>query len=319
MHPPVKRHRSPRIIVLSSRTAPETLIEQDFRSLSQVLSGQGLQAERHHWQDFGVTWDTAGCGAVIIRGMWYYHLEGVSGLLSALARIARGTLLINPLPWVRWNVHKTYLLDLARAGVPIIPSHFVSAQEASADPHLIARICREGGWRRAVLKPSISANSFMTVLLEEASGYQVDPAVLARIWQFQDRQVILQPFVEAFTQHGEYLAICIGGRFRCALLRPPAASLAPASSHLEQVRTVDLDPRQRAFVQSVLDACAGIHPGLPAPAILRIDFTIQEGEMLLLEVEAFEPWLYPGLTDAAYVALAEAVRRQVDSGTLRTG
>ena len=56
-----------------------------------------------------------------IRTPWDYA-ENYDEFLSWLDRVEDEVTVVNPVPVLRWNSHKRYLLDLERAGVPIVPT-----------------------------------------------------------------------------------------------------------------------------------------------------------------------------------------------------
>lgn len=67
---------------------------------------------------------------------------------------------------MRLNLHKGYLLELEKAGVPVVPTCLVRRGE----PASLAGILAGRGWSGAVIKPAISNASRLTDLALRADG-----------------------------------------------------------------------------------------------------------------------------------------------------
>jgi len=77
-----------------------------------------------------------------------------------IERVASLTRLLNPPPVVRWNADKHYLLELARAGLPVVASSFA---EAEADCRSGAgAIPRTPSCAELVVKPAVGAGARAT-------------------------------------------------------------------------------------------------------------------------------------------------------------
>ena len=94
------------------------------------------------WSDPAVDWSAF--ELVVIRSCWDYHLrvEEFSAWIDLL--LQEHVPMLNPRDVVRWNMHKSYLLDLAAMGV---------------------RIPRTRIERDVIVKPAVSASAHQTHLL----------------------------------------------------------------------------------------------------------------------------------------------------------
>ncbi|MGR7002077.1 ATP-grasp domain-containing protein [Yinghuangia aomiensis] len=120
------------------------------------LAARGIAAEPAVWNDRSVDWDVY--DLAIIRSTWDYidhHAEFVAWA-ETVPRLA------NPADVVRWNSDKTYLRDLAAAGVPVVPTIWI-------EPDSTLTLPNEG---RYVVKPAISAGSRNTGLYDMADASQ---------------------------------------------------------------------------------------------------------------------------------------------------
>src|SRR4051812_12921528 len=132
---------------------PRPRREEDAPPLRAALAALGLSVQTRAWDDSAVDWSQA--RVCVIRSTWNYvrqharFLEWVEGCAAA-------TRLWNPAAIVRWNSHKRYLLELAEAGLPVVPTRLVPARGAADLAHLA------GDWADVVVKPAVSAGSLGT-------------------------------------------------------------------------------------------------------------------------------------------------------------
>ena len=129
--------------------------------------------------------------------------------IDFLGWAASQAVLFNPLEFIRWNVDKRYLLELERAGVPIVPTRFVGPGETIDLPP---------DWPEVVVKPSVSAGSRDT-----ARYGRDDPAAGLHIGRLQaaGRTAMLQPYLADVETAGETSLIFIDGRLSHAIRKGP--------------------------------------------------------------------------------------------------
>lgn len=219
---------------------------------------------------------------------WGYHFD-VARWDAMLAAWPADRALFNPPALLAWNTRKTYLLELAAAGVPIVPSHFGHADAASVAAAFEAFGCDE-----LVVKPQISAGSHQTVRVRQ--GDAVAPLDNA----------ILQPFLPAIAEEGELSLFAIGGHFSHA-----ARKVATGGDFRIQPqfggRFTRYDPDPEAM--TVFDTTLAALP--QAPLYARIDLLRRmDGQLALIEVEAIEPDLYVEIEPEVPARLAATLRAQ---------
>ena len=105
----------------------------------------GEVAEPAVWSDPDVDWSAY--DVVLIRSIWDYF-ERHDEFLAWLDRLAVPTW--NPIDTLRWNSEKTYLRELAEAGVPTVPTVWVGRGEEID----IEVVLKHQGWTEAVIKPA---------------------------------------------------------------------------------------------------------------------------------------------------------------------
>ena len=120
------------VALASCLTLPEP--DPDAEPLLSALAAAGIQAQVLAWDDPDADWSSA--RLTVLRSTWNYPLHATEFLHWA-ERVAGLSDLWNPLPVVRWNFHKSYLVDLQRRGVPVAPTEVVRhGQQASLAHHI---------------------------------------------------------------------------------------------------------------------------------------------------------------------------------------
>src|SRR4051812_3269413 len=218
-------------------------LSEDDRLAVEELRRRGAETEPAVWDDPQVRWDCY--DRVVIRSCWDYHkrLEEFLGWLDRMEREA--VPLWNPVRVVRGNVDKSYLVDLAAAGLPVVPTVHLQ-RGAAAD---LAGLLDERGWREVVVKPSVSASAFRT----RKVGRDEAPASQAELDELLAASgVLIQPFLAEIRSGGEWSLIFLRGDFSHAILKRPRAGdfrvqqelggsadpAVPPASLIEQARAV---------------------------------------------------------------------------------
>src|SRR5262245_56465865 len=141
-----------RIALISARAARAT--DEDMPPLEAALCAGGAVTEIVDWDDPAADW--ASFELALLRSPWDYT-QRYAEFLHHAERIASLTRLETPLPVVRWNTDKRYLLDLDRARVPIIPSQVIDPHEDAARSVARARAAYDAA--ELVVKPTVGAGS----------------------------------------------------------------------------------------------------------------------------------------------------------------
>lgn len=241
-----------------------------------ALERRGATVEPGVWNDAGVRFHEA--DIVVIRSTWDYHrnLEAYRSWLDSLERF--GTKVANPVPFVRWNLEKTYLDELAAEGIPTPAQHILPC-----DLDTVRLVLTEAAWTQAVAKPSAGASGH--------GVFMVTPETLDAIWSelaaaILPHRLVLQEFVPEIRTEGQMSYVFLGGKYSHAMcLRPTSGEFRINSKfkpHLEVIA-----PQER----DIEDAARAI-AALPVPPLYaRVDMVRREGQQLLLEAEVNEPGL----------------------------
>jgi hypothetical protein len=255
----------------------------DDAGLVGALRHRGLHARWLSWDDP----QTETADLVILRATWDYA-ERRDEFLAWTKRVRN---LLNGPSIVAWNSDKHYLLDLAAAGVPTLPSTFIEPGEDVVLPS-----------GELVIKPAIGAGSIDTArFIDEVEANAHAAALLA-----SSRSVLVQPY-DARVEDGETALVFLGGEQSHAFTKGPMLPPQGQQPQLhgsgtyvaEQLTPADPEPELWEVGHAAIDAACG-YLDIARNELLyaRVDLIGGPSEPLLLEFEAVEPGLGWGqLTD----------------------
>ena len=237
--------------------------------------------------------------AVVFRSNWDYHhsLDAFTAWLDRLD--ATGVPVWNPTRLVRWNLSKRYLLELAGAGVPTVPTVVLDGDAASQ----LAGVLAQRGWATAVVKPIVSASAHGTALIRDGD---VAPVAAALTDGSMRQPVMVQPFVEEIVTHGEWSVVFIDGAITHTVLKRPGPGDFRVQPH--HGGSAEALPAPADVLATARRAVAA----LPlAPLYARIDGVQTHDGFRVMEVEVNEPGLMFNRAPAAAEVFAEAICRRI--------
>ncbi len=228
--------------------------------------------------------------AVVFRSTWNYHKSPDEFKIWLNTLEMMGLNLWNPLPVIRWNMSKSYLLDLHQKDVPIPAFKYVRKDtEWELDSFL-----QKNKWQKVVIKPAISATAYNTFPVTRQEAQTANNRINLLL---AESDLIVQEFMEEVITDGEYSFIFFGNRYSHAVKKIPKKG----------------DFRVQA------DFGGNWHPCSPSVSLInqakqilmlveedllyaRVDGVVRQGLFYLMELELIEPALFFG-------AHPEAARR----------
>ncbi len=229
---------------------------------------------------------------VVLRSPWDY-VERPAAFGRWLDELDRnGVEVHNPTALVRWNIHKSYLVELAERGVPTVPTAVLPAGRHVAMADL--------PWPDVVVKPAIGASARLTVhtaRLDAAAAQQH----LDRLVGAED--AVVQPYLSSIAEHGEISVVVVAGVATHAVAKRPAPGDWRVQRELGG--TVTLVPVSTELLAAAATTIAAL---ATMPSYARVDLIRDaDGQLLLIEVELIEPELWFDLAPHAATALAAHV------------
>lgn len=287
----------PRIALVSCRQPTE--VDEDEPLLLGHLAAAGVDGRVCGWDDPAVDW--AQFSVVVVRSSWNYHHD-LPAFLGWVDRVQTQTRLLNPAPVLRWNADKRYLLDLAAADVPTLPTQRLRVDGSSVVELATTALAQ---WPDLVVKPAVSAGSFGT--LRVGAGDQA--ALVQHLARWDGKDILLQPFEPAVLDAGEHCLTWIDGTFTHCVRKGARFEGDPAA-----IEAVPVVADESAFAARALAAAPG--PCLYA----RVGFVRTSSGLRLMELELIEPSLFLPQApdpDRAAALFAAAIQRQAAASSRR--
>eukprot|EP00455_Lapot_gusevi_P000602 TRINITY_DN1027_c0_g2_i1.p1 TRINITY_DN1027_c0_g2~~TRINITY_DN1027_c0_g2_i1.p1 ORF type:complete len:292 (-),score=34.22 TRINITY_DN1027_c0_g2_i1:92-967(-) len=280
----------PRVAYVTFSRVPGLCSDGELLQQALAASAPEIELVPCVWDDATVDWSQY--DVVLLRTCWDYHLK------SAAFRewIERVPLLVNPASVVRWNMDKSvYLRELAAQGVPVVPTVWVSQGDI---PPRVTDVMSERGWERVVIKPTVSANAYLT------RTFSADQVAEAQGWLesgLQHSSLLLQPFLTSIRD-GEYSLIFFHHQFSHAVLKiPKAGDFRVQPEYDSTTMSIEPEPRLLHLANQILSL-------VPSVCLYaRVDLILHNNEACLMELELIEPNLFLSFEQDAPARFAAAV------------
>lgn len=285
----------PRVALVTCTAYPDLF--EDDRPLVPALASLGIGAQPAVWSDDAVEWGAF--DALVMRTPWDYFERDAAFRAWLDARMAAGARLLNDADTLAWNYDKRYLLDLAAAGVPVVPTAWIAPGE-TAD---VGARARARGWDEIVVKPSVSGGAYRThrFRADDAAAYADEVAGI-----LQDRGVLVQPFLPEILTDGEWSLLFFDGAFSHAVRKR-----ARVGEYRVQFSFGGTTERAEPAPEWIEQAAACVR-ATPSPTVYaRVDGVIVGGRFLLMELEVFEPLMFLAAHPEAPARFARAIARRL--------
>ena len=275
--------------------------DEQMGKLIPAFAAQGLELETCLWNDASSR--AADYDLMMPLMVWDYAQNKRRDFLTAMAKIASKTKLMNGYDVLEWNSDKSYLETLAKKGAPVISTLSVDGITKSG----IARAFEKLNTDHIVIKPRIGAGAWRQVSLKKGepipSKSELPPS-----------SALIQPFQKAVQDEGEYSLLFFDGLFSHAVLKHPrSGDYRIQSLYGGTEETFNPTPAQLSVARRILDVLE------TSPLYARVDLLRgRDGKLKLIELELVEPYLYlphsegEGADNKGARMLANAVRRRLN-------
>lgn len=258
-------------------------------ALRKPFAQQGYELIDVDWADETENWSRF--DAAIIGTTWDYW-DRPDQFVRTLERIGSRTRLFNDPDLVKWNSHKGYLRELEDKGARMIPTLWLDQVDAAAFTAAFAQLQTED----LVFKRQIGAGADGQFRLAPADTLPPMP-----------HPMMVQPFLSAIQDEGEYSFIFIDGAFSHALIKQATTGDYRIQSTYGGYETaISPNPDDLDCARTVL----GLLDDTPLYA--RVDMVRgADGQLLLMELELIEPYLYPLEGPQLGTLMAQAVKARL--------
>lgn len=263
---------------------PEIL--PDDMLFSTALMRRGHEVHATVWDDPLVEWNNF--DRVIIRSAWDYFKKSPI-FFSWLDRLEQRNIPIwNSIPLMRWNADKTYLYELERHNIPVVPTCYIE----QSHPTSLTAILQRTGWESYIIKPTISGGAYYTIKGRAGQAAEQED-YLREILQFSD--VMIQPLIPSIYDPGEYSFIFFcspeGVELSHTVIKTPKPGDFRIQENLGgQTVLVEPDRDLKAQAQHIIEQVWRIKRFDWLYA--RLDAVLHAGSLHLMELEMLEPSLF---------------------------
>ncbi len=249
----------------------------DDHLLEEALETEGIEYQVRPWEEL----EDQGEDLFLVRTTWNYtdHLET---FLNKLASVQDR--LWNPLPLIKWNSNKKYLLELADKGVEVMPLRLAH------DKNSLQEAMQELGGEEFVVKPLIGAGAKGLVRFSKTSPPEIQ------------REMIVQKFSPQIKE-GELSLIFFDGDFSHAIRKTPVEGEIRVQEEFGgAVSAHDPSSEEMRMAKKAAQCIPG--PWLYA----RVDIVPGAG---IIELECVEPSLFFGSHPDACRNLLEGLKKKL--------
>lgn len=246
-------------------------------ALLDFLLNKGLDCKRMVWNDPDADWQQF--DMAVIKSPWDYH-ENFKEFNNWLnKREAQGLKLLNSYQLIRWNSDKHYLKEISDAGLKIIPSAFL---EKNSRP-LLADFFGVLAAKKLIVKPCVSAGAKNTLVIDQEHLNTAQQEIHLLL---QEESYMVQPFMEE-VREGEWSFLFFNGNYSHSLLKVPKSG----DFRVQQFFGGNILETEAA-AEHIKAAKSYVDQFARDTFYARVDGLIVNGELVLMELELIEPYLY---------------------------
>ncbi|MBD8060118.1 hypothetical protein IC607_14180 [Cellulomonas sp. JH27-2] len=296
-----------RLALATCAELPE--LDADDVPLLDALRERGIATDVVVWDDPTVDWGTY--QHVVIRSTWDYTHRPTQ-FADWTQRVERTSTLLNPAAVVGWNIDKTYLRDLEKAGLPIVPTIWLDPERNFDSRAIHTRFPAFGDF---VIKPTVSAGS------RDTGRYQADVTTSRSLAIMHaknllgvGRRVMIQRYLRQVDTEGETALVFVNGEFshsvrKGAILDGPFRADDNQLYLREEMSPREASDAEREVAERVIAALPELAPGDGKPLLYaRVDLIPDdEGNPVVLELELTEPSLFFGHAPGSVERFADAI------------
>jgi len=261
----------------------------DDRILAAALEKRGMKVTPVVWTETNP--ESLSCDLLVVRSVWDYHLQP-ERFMQWIDRVAANMPVINSPELIRWNMNKEYLSQIEAARFSVPRTVFL---DQGVDVKL-SKVMRHGGFRRAVVKPTISASAYETRRID-------DPTPLDDQWLnglLKNRPMMVQEFIPEIQSDGEWSLVFAGMEFTHAAHKAPKPGDFRVQEEHGGMHKAASPPKSALVMAGEI-----LRRFAPEAVYCRVDIVMRQDQPTLMELELIEPLLHFELAPEAAEVLAE--------------
>ncbi len=250
----------------------------DDKLLIDALKAEQIEAKSVVWDNPNNDWSAF--DAVIVFSTWdYCEGDNLADFLETIHSIEKkGVPVYNNFDTIKWNSSKKYLNELAKKGVPIIESAYITA----ADLENLPNILLEKEWNSYIIKPVVGCGGHNTLRFNRSTINKIQEH-----FKNFERELIVQPFMQEIITEGEWSFVFFDNEFvHCVLNKPAQSNFLVQVINGGSVNPIVPPEWMIQEAKKILQMTGKEH--LHA----RVDLIRKENSVVVMEIEMIEPWLY---------------------------
>ena len=209
---------------------------------------------------------------------------------------------LNSTSIMRWNAEKTYLQELEKKVIPIIPTLW---QDEWNTEEIIQWTQRESH-QEIIIKPVISAGAYLTFRTDGKDKTTLDE-IGQKYREAGKSKIMIQPFRQEIIDEGEWSFLFFGGAFSHAVLKTPKKD-DYRIQHVHGGAYRSVTPNA-----ILMESARKVIQELPEePHYARVDGIHSKDGFLLMEVELIEPYFYLDVATERANMFAENIRKSFE-------
>ncbi|PRY13139.1 glutathione synthase/RimK-type ligase-like ATP-grasp enzyme [Pontibacter ummariensis] len=271
--------------------------EEENTKLFELLQEKGLPVSFQIWDDPAVDWSQF--DLVLLKSPWDYFdkIDAFYAWLDKLEQL--NVRVLNPVRTVRWNADKRYLLDLQTKGVKVVPTVWLEAGTSFNAVEVFTELKAE----KIIIKPAVSGGAKNTFALSPSEAVVKEEKINRLL---QQESFLAQPFVEEVSTKGEWSFLFFNGKYSHTVLK----AAKPGDFRVQHfyggtVHTPEPPAALLETAQHVIDTVAKYC------LYARVDGVEVAGELVLMELELIEPFLFLSTNEGAFERYYEALMAQI--------
>jgi hypothetical protein len=253
-------------------------VSNEDDQLILYLRSKGLMVTKTIWNDPNVDWKLY--DLAIIKSPWDYF-DLIYDFYAWIDLMDSYNIrLLNSSSILRWNADKHYLKDIKEAGLKITPTLYLSRND-TINLNDYFEMFNVG---KLIVKPAVSGGAKNTFKITPPLAEEYTDKINTLL---QDEDFIVQPFLQEIEEAGEWSFIFFNGVFSHAILKKAAIGDFRVQSTFGGTVNAENPPQQlidsaKAYVILFAKKCL----------YARVDAVIIDSELVLMELELIEPYLF---------------------------
>ncbi|WP_181304461.1 RimK family alpha-L-glutamate ligase [Rufibacter sp. XAAS-G3-1] len=266
--------------------------------LLEFLTSKGVDITLEDWNGPAVNWQQY--DVAVFKSPWDYF-DKFNEFRAWLDRMeAMNIRTLNPISTIRWNADKHYLLEVEKAGLPIVPSALLKRGTAVPLEQYFTRFQTD----KLIIKPCVSGGAKNTFIVSKEEAEQVVPKLEGLL---REEDFLAQPFMPQIQEEGEWSFLFFNGKYSHCLLK----SAKSGDFRVQHFFGGTIHP-QEAPAHLLAQAQKLVGQFAEGCLYARVDGVVVGEELQLMELELIEPFLYlhtnPNSQENYYQALMQMLQ-----------